>query len=127
MDPKKLEVLFVLLGHDLAGWQLAKCYFLRLRSSQGDFLAVTTDDERPVLVLDEMSLVDVAVHLPERSYTMNSIFTLVYVESGVAFNIHGGSDRLHVRPLRVLFGEAIKERCQKECPFRWASNNRELY
>ena len=116
MDPKELEKVADLFGHDLAGWQIAECHFLELAHGlMGRFPAID-EDKRIVMTLDKRLLEQVWKKLTRRPAKITSLMVVVHPASGVAFNLKNEGD---IEPFHILSAEAVEALCQKENPVHW--------
>ena len=120
--PKTLGDAFL---QDLAGWQLAKVYFLQLKHGlMGFFPAKVASTGGVVLCMDEKLLARMAEHLTPRQYVKSDVYMIVHVEQGIGFSLNdAGTTNLDREAMPVLteatFDRLVAEAGEKS-PFKWA-------
>ncbi len=119
MEPKQLRNLGELFGTDLAGWQIAKCFYLqRAHGLMGIFPALVAETSELIVVYDEDALEEVKKHLPPHESKVTRLMVIVHPETGVGFSLQG-DEFAAMKPIRILTREAIDALCQTEGAFRW--------
>lgn len=122
MNPRDLEKLSDLFGQDLAGWQIAPCYFLELdHTLMGHFPAMTAGRGGDVIyTLNKAMLQKVWRGLMPRPAKITSFMALVYLYSHVAFSLENGIYSADTKPKRLISDKAIEGLSKIEYAFCWA-------